>query len=243
MRKRLLLVTTAVAVAMLGGAAQAADIPLKAPRKVAETVYNWTGFYVGINGGWAGGDSDWVIQSVDERVHHRIDGGVLGGHVGAQIQFNSTLVLGVEFNALGGSIDGSTRPQDGDFRFSSKVDRLWTVGPRAGFAVNNVLFYGTGGYASGRVRTNALDVNPNDPSNFPPQPTDATHRGWFAGGGIEYGLSPNFIAGLEFTHVDLGSRVHTPSVPDFPDIDRRNVSTDFNVIRGRFSYKFAVPGM
>lgn len=239
MCKRLLLVTTAVAVAMLGGAAQAADMPLKAPPKGAAAVYDWTGFYVGINGGWAGGDADWAFPNSGDGVHHRIDGGVLGGHVGAQVQFNNTLVLGVEFNILGGSIDGSTLSQNGDFSFSSKVDRLWTVGPRAGFAVNNVLFYGTGGYASGRVRTNTLDLV----DGFPPQPTDATHRGWFVGGGIEYGLSPNFIAGLEFTHVDLGSRLHNPSVPDAPDVDRRNVSADFNTIRGRFSYKFPVPGL
>jgi outer membrane immunogenic protein len=240
MCKRLLLVTTAVAVAMLGGAAQAADMPLKAPPRVAAAVYDWTGFYVGINGGWARGDLDWTFAT-DQRANQRFDGGFFGGHVGAQVQFHNNLVLGVEFNILGGDLDGSTLCENPDFRCSSKVDRLWTAGPRAGFAVNNVLFYGTGGYASGRVRTDTLDVSGISPP-FPPDFTDVTHRGWFAGGGIEYGITPNLIAGVEFTHVDLGSRTHTTSIPASPDLDR-NVSADFNTIRGRLSYKFAVPGM
>ena len=240
MCKRLLLVTTALA--MLGGAAQAADIPLKAPPRVAAAVYDWTGFYVGINGGVATGDLDWTYRQTDpliiQRGDHRTDGGFFGGHVGAQVQFHNNLVLGVEFNMIGSDISGSARCDNPDFRCSSKVDRLWTVGPRAGFALNNVLFYGTGGYASGRVRTSTLDLV----DGFPPDFTDVTHHGWFAGGGIEAAIMPNLIAGVEFTHFDLGSRLHTTSIPAAPDLDR-NVSTDFNTIRARLSYKFAVPGM
>jgi hypothetical protein len=47
---------------------------------------------------------------------------------------------------------------------------------------------------------------------------------------------------VEYTHVDLGDRTHTTSLPNSPDLNR-NVSADFNAIRGRLSYKFGVPGM
>jgi len=55
MRKLFLLGLSTFAVMMLGGAAQAADMPLKAPPPAAPVMYNWTGFYIGghIGGAWA----------------------------------------------------------------------------------------------------------------------------------------------------------------------------------------------
>jgi len=39
-------------------AAFAADMPVKAP-VIPQAVYNWTGFYVGVNAGYGGGMKDW----------------------------------------------------------------------------------------------------------------------------------------------------------------------------------------
>jgi outer membrane immunogenic protein len=65
MRKQFLLGLSTFAVMMLGGAAQAADMPVKAPPPAAPVMYNWTGFYIGghIGGAW-----------VDRNGHDRFDG-------------------------------------------------------------------------------------------------------------------------------------------------------------------------
>src|ERR1700754_4144979 len=62
MRKLFLLgLTTFAAAVMLGGAAQAADMPVKAPPPApAPVMYNWSGFYIGghIGGAWVNRDND-----------------------------------------------------------------------------------------------------------------------------------------------------------------------------------------
>jgi hypothetical protein len=64
------------------------------------------------------------------------------------------------------------------------------------------------------------------------------HHGWYGGGGIEWGVTPNFILGVEAYYVGLGSETHfTPggvTVPFFT----RNVDLDFAVAQARATYKF-----
>jgi|SRR5262245_1989014 len=66
MRKRICKVlfgTTALAGLMFVGAAQAADMPLKAPR-VAAAPYSWSGFYVGGHVGYGWGDKDFALPGI-----------------------------------------------------------------------------------------------------------------------------------------------------------------------------------
>ena len=44
-----------IAVGAVAGPALAADMPTKAPPPIAAPVYNWTGFYVGVNAGFGWG--------------------------------------------------------------------------------------------------------------------------------------------------------------------------------------------
>src|SRR5262249_12591671 len=76
--------------------AQAADLAVKAtPAPVAAAVYNWTGLYVGVNGGWGWGQQDPLnlISSRFDRDNFNINGGLFGGTFGAQIQ-QGAVVLG-----------------------------------------------------------------------------------------------------------------------------------------------------
>ena len=76
--------------------ASAADLPrgsapYRAPAYVAQ--YNWTGFYLGINGGGAWGDSDWNGVAVSNRP----SGGMIGGTAGYNWQgAGSPWVFGLE---------------------------------------------------------------------------------------------------------------------------------------------------
>src|ERR1700722_20802719 len=87
-----------VGLAALAGTGGAADLPprpaaapyYKAP--VAIPVYNWTGFYIGINGGGGFGRSQW-----DSTSSFNTSGGLGGGTGGYNYQFGQA-VLGDEGN-------------------------------------------------------------------------------------------------------------------------------------------------
>jgi len=119
MRKLFLLGLSSFAVIMLGGAAQAADMPVKAPPPPAPVMYNWTGVYIGghIGGAWAdrnghdrfNGDGCFVDGfCFDNNGFGRNDGRfIVGGQIGFNYQINQW-VWGVE-----GQISALTN-QDGD---------------------------------------------------------------------------------------------------------------------------------
>src|ERR1700744_3155872 len=69
--------------------ARAADMAVKAPpAPIPAAVYNWTGLYVGVNGGWGWGQQDPLnlISNRFDRSSFNINGGLVGGTIGAQIQ-------------------------------------------------------------------------------------------------------------------------------------------------------------
>ena len=233
------LLGTAAAIC-LSAPAMAADMPVKAPPAVVAAVYNWTGLYVGVNGGWARGHADWDFLAAPGLLHdHRIDGWLVGGHAGVQIQFDR-FVVGFEVNGLAARIDGSDiigfNPA---FVGAAEVDRIWTVGPRAGVALNNVLIYGTGGVAFARLHTEAI-FSSGAAAGTTFWTSRVWHSGWFAGGGVEYGFTPNIIVGVEATHVRLRTKEHLPETPAGAPVtgDRHEADARFTTIRGRLSYKF-----
>ena len=85
--------------------ARAADIPARYPAPyrapVYGTIYNWTGFYIGINGGgW--GRSQW--DGIDK---FNVSGGLIGGTIGYNWQINQ-LVIGAEGDIDWSGIKGTT---------------------------------------------------------------------------------------------------------------------------------------
>jgi outer membrane immunogenic protein len=238
MRKFLLAALTA---APLAAPAQAADMPVKTPAAVVEAAFNWSGLYFGVNGGWAHGKADWLwLNALPTEENQRIDGGVIGGHAGYQRQFGR-FVLGAEVNFLGARIDASAICNvNAAFRCESEVQRLWTVGPRLGVAFNNVLVYGTGGFASAQLATTAIAVVTG--ATF--WTSKLTHNGWFGGGGVEYGITPNVIAGVEALYVDLQSKLHVPRTGTGVVVfaDRRDIDLYFAIIRARLTFLFG-PGL
>ena len=116
-----LLISTA-ALALLSGAAFAADLPVyeAPPAMVSPTpiAYNWSGFYIGAHGGYGFGSGAFD------------DGAVIGGQIGVNWQWNS-FVLGAE--------------GDGSWVDFGGTDALGSVRLRGGFAIDRFLVYGTGG--------------------------------------------------------------------------------------------------
>jgi outer membrane immunogenic protein len=234
--------------AMLAAPAMAADMPARMPVKapapaMVVAAYNWSGFYIGAHGGWGRGDVDAVgvdaagVAVLGTSISGRVDGAVAGGHAGFNMQFGG-FVLGAEVAGSWADLDGSVTCPVTTFTCTAEIDRLFRAGGRGGFAVNNWLIYVTGGWARARVETDSFTTATGVP--FPGFRDARHHSGWYLGGGIEYGLTPNLIIGVEGFHVDLEDRIHS-ATPFVLGVTRR-VETDFNVIQGRISWKFGAFG-
>jgi outer membrane immunogenic protein len=182
MKKMILAMTVATAT---GGAATAADLPRgPAPYYPPPTsVYNWTGPYAGLNLGYEWGK---VTNSNLE------PGGIAGG---GQLGYNwqtGQFVLGVETDIQASGADDTFAP----YKFSNPW--FGTLRGRAGFAINNVLLYGTFGLAYGELKGEFFGVE-----------EDKTLVGWTGGAGLEFGFAPNWSAKVEYLYMDLGSRAYT----------------------------------
>jgi outer membrane immunogenic protein len=230
--KRIL--ATALFSVTAAGAALASDLPPPAeppPRAPAvyappPPVYNWTGFYLGINGGWGFGKSDWntnIGGVVFDTGNFNANGGLIGGTLGYNFWADGW-VLGLEGDFDGSWIDGKSSactPLNG-VQCETKNKWLATLRPRIGYAADRVLFYLTGGVAFG-------DVVVNTTTNW--QSADKT--GWTAGGGLEGAFTDHWTARVEYLFVDLQNSTFTPIVGT-------NVSVKFNanLIRLGVDYKF-----
>jgi outer membrane immunogenic protein len=179
--KKLILV---IAMAAAAGAANAADLPrgpipyYSSPAPVG--VYNWGGFYAGANVGY-----NWGKVTDSGTKPSGIAGGVQGGYNWQSGAF----VFGAEADIQGSAADDTFAP----YKFSNPW--FGTVRGRVGYAVNNLLFYGTGGFAYGGVKGEAFGTDENK-----------TEIGWTGGVGMEVGFAPNWSAKVEYLYMDLGSR-------------------------------------
>ena len=189
MKKVLLASACLFALAAPASAADLAARPYtKAPVAPMASVYNWTGFYLGIVGGGAWEDAN----------SPRMQGGFVGGTAGYNWQ-TGNVVFGIE--ADGSWADVSASATALGITVSSKTDALGTVRGRIGWAVNNVLFYGTGGYAwiDNKVSVSALGVTVSD-SKF--------HSGWTVGAGVEAFFAPQWSVKGEYLYRSLGGETY-----------------------------------
>jgi outer membrane immunogenic protein len=162
--------------------AQAADLPYygsRAPYTVNEPLncFSWAGPYLGGNLGynWGTVDNNPTKPS-----------GVLGGVQGGYNWQNGHFVFGVEGDLQLNGADDTFAP----WKFSNPW--FGTVRGRAGYAFNNILFYGTAGLAFGSLRADTFGLTESH-----------TSAGWTAGVGAEFGLAQNWSAKIEYLYVDL----------------------------------------
>jgi outer membrane immunogenic protein len=193
-------------------AAAAADVayPARTVTPVSPA-YNWSGFYIGAMGGYGSTSSQ------------RVNGEFAGGTVGANWQM-SYVVVGVEAEGAWSNIG---RPL-GSFIDSFHSNALGSVNGRLGVAMDNILFYGKGGFA---FLNTTVDVPIFAVSGTKVQ------TGWDAGGGIEVGFLQNWSVKAEY----LYSHYASVDIPAGPFIIR---SGDLNVHSGKIgvNYKFGWPG-
>jgi outer membrane immunogenic protein len=199
-------------------AASAADLPSRtftAPIFTPVPVYNWTGIYVGLNGGYAFGHQDpLALFSNDfQRFEYSADGWIGGVTGGAQIQ-SGRVVMGLEGDLDWTSLDGSGSGTvsrfgkvQGTATLSSSVSSISTFRTRIGYAQDNWLLYGTAGLALTDAKAEFLRTVGFACNNgvVPCKSKSDLHVGVALGAGIEYGLTQNLSAKVEYLWVGAGA--------------------------------------
>ncbi|MEX2035430.1 MAG: outer membrane beta-barrel protein [Xanthobacteraceae bacterium] len=235
--------------AMIAGPAMAADMPVKAKTPAAVVAYNWSGVYVGVNvgGGWADVDR-FYPQAIGGPLtaSTRVDGALVGFHAGAQGQWGNW-VLGIEvaFSTGLDDVDGfvalPTPPFAADTSARHKIGDLLTVGPRLGFARDNWLIYGTGGYAVANINAEYAFTS-TGAARFPGFWGQSRNDGWFVGAGVEHvvhkGSLVDVIFGAEYQHIELreeNSFCFTACNP--PNAEDYRTSAVADIVRARLTLK------
>jgi outer membrane immunogenic protein len=192
------------AAAVLAGPAVAADLN-RGYAPAPYTAFSWAGLYLGANLGYQFGS---VSNSggVDPN-------GFMGG---LQVGYNwqtGQFVYGIE----------------GDIQFSAADDSAggrkflnpWfgTVRGRLGYAMNNILFYGTGGLAYGQGELETAIGNESH-----------SHFGWTVGVGAEVALARNWSARAEYLFVNLTDERYT--------LTGLNHDFESSLLRFGFNYRF-----
>ncbi|WP_018184109.1 outer membrane protein [Kaistia granuli] len=195
----------AVATVLGTTAAHAADLTVVEETVVVAPAFSWTGFYAGVHAGYGWADLD-TFYSENLGVGGRPDGFFGGGQVGYNYQLSNNVVLGIEADAAFADLKDDGKQGDSDFAFGTdaKISALGTVRGRAGYAIDRVLPYVTGGFAWANART-GVTVGGDAIPNF--SFTDSkVFTGWTVGAGLEYAVTSNISAKLEYLYADLGSK-------------------------------------
>src|SRR5437016_5356155 len=157
--KKLWLGTVVLLALGLGMAAPASAADLaarpytKAPPAPIAAIYDWTGFYIGINGGGGSARKCWdlvgdsAFDVPGREGCHDATGGTIGGQIGYRWQAASW-VFGVEGQGNWANFHGSNViPLAPAFTNDTRVDAFGLFTGQVGYAANNVLFYLKGGAA------------------------------------------------------------------------------------------------
>ena len=186
-------------------------------RTAAAANSDWSGFYVGVNGGY-GVASDPMTTTFTPATNggYQLGLGPEGWLGGGQIGYNSQFgrwILGVEADAQASGLKDSIcfdacKPTI-SFNVEQKLPWFATVRGRIGYAAGSVLLYGTGGMAFATVKTSPYQVDAGSVSSGS---FSDFRTGWTVGGGIESALSDGWSAKFEYLYMDFGRISH--SLPD-----------------------------
>jgi len=232
------LVIGAAIAAISSASAFAADLPAQTYKSapVVAQVYNWTGMYVGANGGYGWGTQDPLIlfSNAFDRSSFNINGGMIGGTVGAQIQ-QGYVVLGLEGDLDWANIKGSGISNPSilgigkgiTLNIATNTSAIMTARLRTGVAMNNLLLYVTGGVAFDKSSANGTSIAGfacGTAGVFTNCSASSWRPGLAAGLGVEYGFAQNWSAKLEYLYIaTVGSGVSTDHI---------------DTIRGGINYRF-----
>ena len=208
--------------------AESGRVPLPVQASVS-SIFDWTGFYVGTHFGYAAGASNWSATQADgsaPRLMGRLDfypqydafkgtGSFSSGlQAGYNYQAASRLLLGVEAdisfpNSVSATQTFSTTLGD-QASYGETVLHAGSVRGRVGYAFDNWLVYGTGGFgwSFDQFTRTQLMGSPMGGSAVPGtlEKHSLWRLGWVAGAGVELPVAPSWTAKLEYLLSEFGGQ-------------------------------------
>jgi outer membrane immunogenic protein len=217
-----LVLATAIALTTLT-ASQAADLGIRKPSPVVPIMaaYNWTGFYVGIQGGYGFGDEIQHRQGAVNSGKFSTSGGLIGGTIGYNYQIGQ-IVAGAEADYAWSNIKGSTGVGCAAPGCTTELRSFGTVRGRLGYAIDRFMPYITGGLALADVRGRAGAFSGSD-----------LRAGWTIGAGVEAAVWQNVSVKAEYLYYDFGrNNYNTVAVPPI------STNAKGHIVRAGINYKF-----
>lgn len=248
--KRILLGAAGVVAALgIAASANAADLPArtytKAPAMIA-AIYDWSGVYIGINGGGGSARKCWdisnnggaLVSPAFREGCHDATGGFVGGQLGYRWQTGGW-VFGVEAQGDWADFKGSNTSLffGAGITNQTKMDAFGLFTGQVGYAWNNVLWYVKGGaavtddkYRGLTTVGNALLDQEND-----------TRWGGTVGTGVEVSFAPNWSVAFEYDHLFMGSHSVNLTTPAGGFSRTDSIKQDVDIGSVRVNYRWGGP--
>jgi outer membrane immunogenic protein len=247
MKKFLLGTVALVAMATSASAADLAARPYtKAPAPMMVAMYDWSGFYIGLNGGGGSSHKCWDFVNdgfgpnfaPEAEGCHNATGGTFGGQIGYRWQA-SAWVFGLEAQGNWANFRGdNVSLLDPLFtRNHSQIDSFGLFTGQVGYAFNSLLLYVKGGAAVTSDKYTGIDI----PTGLVFDSATETRLGGVVGVGLEYGFAPSWSLGFEYDHMFMGTRdisLYSIPVGSLTGIER--ISQDVDLFTVRLNYKFGM---
>ncbi len=222
--KKLLLVTASLVALSAAAPASAADLAArpytKAPPMMA-AIYDWSGFYIGINGGGATSHNCWDVAGGVREGCHDATGGTVGGQVGYRWQ-TGPVVFGVEAQGNWADFKGDNVSAVFADRNRTKIDAFG-------------LFTGQNAKGGAAVTDSKYEVF-KVPGGALLASTSNTRWGGVVGAGVEYGFAPSWSVAFEYDHMFMDRQNVT-----FGFLQTDSIKQDVDLFTARLNYKFGGP--
>jgi outer membrane immunogenic protein len=229
----------------------AAQPYMKAPAPVIAAIYDWSGFYIGLNGGGGTSHKCWDNYVAGALVAgegcHNATGGSVGGQVGFRWQ-SSNWVFGIEGQGNWADLSGenvSTAFTALAQRNRTRIDSFGLITGQFGYAWNNVLLYVKGGGAVVRDKYDVYAAPGNVVFATDTLIASARDARWGAtvGAGFEIGFAPNWTVGVEYDHIFLDSRTLALTTVGGIVFKTDRITQDVDIGLVRLNYRFGGPLM
>lgn len=173
----------------------------------------WTGFYAGFHAGFG------LLDTQDtQNLGTENNGTPLGGiHAGFNYQYGS-FVFGLEADATALNIDEDRDLPNSDL----KASWMGSARARIGYAFDQVMFYGTGGFSLAHAEASSNAIARSD---------SHVHTGYVLGAGVEFMVSDNWVLGGEYLRHEFGSETYVLN-------NTFDSEGNFDAFRIRASYSF-----
>ena len=212
---------------------------------VPMAVPDWSGFYVGLVGGYAWGTGKFTGTGTGAGQNNNVTmpGGTIGGRIGYDGVVDNRFVIGAVADLSWADLNGQTCvarfacDPSADAFATGKMTWLSTIRARAGAIYGDTLFYATGGLALAGLEGGITHLTrPSDPTLT----ASNTHTGWVVGVGVDYRLMRNVTVGVEYLYVALGNKHYdfSNSLPGAPIVLGADGTVTASIVRASLSYRF-----